>query len=95
MLYPMASKKFRTGPQPGSSVPTRVMTRDPKQDIHHSKALVPSNPKVGHSSRLVEYKPSYGYLKFHYGSVPLYFRQLKILKNQFLRVNQKFRQKVL
>ena len=25
--------------QPGSSVPTRVMTRDPGQKLHHSKAL--------------------------------------------------------
>ena len=84
MLYPMASKKFRTGPQPGSSVSTRVMTRDPGQNIHHSKALHARNPAVGHSSKSVEYEPSYGHLNFHYSSVPLYYKQLKILKNQFL-----------
>ena len=84
ILYPMAAKKFRTGPQPGSSVPTRVMTRDPKQNIHHSKALHASNPTVGHSSKSVKYEPSYGHLNFHYSSVPLYYKQLKILKNQFL-----------
>ena len=84
MLYTMASKKFRTGPQPGSSVPTRVMTRDPGQDIHHSKTLNASNPTVGHSSKSVKYDPSYGHLNLHYGSVPLYYKQLKFLKKQFL-----------
>ena len=64
MLYPIASKKFRTGPQPGSSVPTRVMTRNPVQKIHHSKALHASNLTVGHSSKSVKYEPSYGHLNF-------------------------------
>ena len=32
----------------------------------------------------VKYEPSYGHLNFHYSSVPLYYKQLKILKNQFL-----------
>ena len=58
-------KKILTGPQPGSSVPTRVMTRDPEQNIHHSKALHASNPTVGHSSKSVKYEPSYGHLNFH------------------------------
>ena len=58
MLYPMAAKKFRTGPRPGSSVPTRVMTREPEQTIHHSKALHARNPMVGHSSKLIGYEPS-------------------------------------
>ena len=86
MLYPMASKKFRTGPQPGSSVPTRVMTRDPGQKLHRLKALHASNTTVGHSSKSVKYEPIYGHLNFHYSSVPLYYnnKQLKILKNQFL-----------
>ena len=83
MLYPMASKKFQTGPLPGSSVPTRVMTRDPKQNIHHLKVLYASNPP-GHSSKSIKYEPSYGHLNFHYSPVPLYYKQLKILKNQFL-----------
>ena len=65
MLYLMASKKFRTGPQPGSSVPTRVMTRDPGQKLYHSKAIYARNTTVGHSSRSVGYAPSYGHLNFH------------------------------
>ena len=81
MLYPMASKKIRTGPQPGSSVPTKVMTRDPGQKIYHSKALYARNPTVGQS---VKYEPSYDHLNFHYSYVPLYYKQLKIFKNQFL-----------
>ena len=44
----------------GSSVPTRVMTRDPGEKLDHSKALYASNPTVGHLSGLVEYEPSYG-----------------------------------
>ena len=71
MLYPMASKKFRTGPQPGSSVPTRVMTRDPGQKIRHSKGLHASNTTVGHSSKSVKYEPSYGHLNFHLSLIPL------------------------
>ena len=64
MLYPMSSKKFRTGPQPGSSVPTRVMTRDPGQRLHHSKGLHTSNTTVGHSSKSAKYEPSYAHLNF-------------------------------
>ena len=58
-------KKFRAGPQPGSSVPTRVMPCDPKQDIYHLKALHASNTTISQSSRLVKYEPSYGHLNFH------------------------------
>ena len=65
MLYTMAAKNFRTGPQPGSSVPTRVMTRDPEQKLHHSKALHASNTTVGRSSKSVKCEPSYGNLNFH------------------------------
>ena len=71
MLYQMASKKFRTGPQPGSSVPIRVMTRDPGQKLQHSKALHVSNLTVGHSSKSVKYEPSYGHLNFHSSLIPL------------------------
>ena len=73
-------KNLGTGPQPGSSVPTRVLTRDPKQDIHHSKAIHASNPTVGHLSKSVKYEPSYGHLNFHYSSVPLYYKQMKKFK---------------
>ena len=76
MLYPMEPKKFRTGPQPGSSVPTRVMTRDPRQTIHNLKALYAWNTTVGHSSKSVEYEPSYGHLNFHYSLVPLYYKTI-------------------
>ena len=49
-----------------ATVPTRAMTRDPGQNIHHSKRpLQTSNKTVDHSSRLVEYDPSYGILNFH------------------------------
>ena len=92
----MALKKFRTGPQPGSSVPTRVMTRDPRQIIHHSKGLHASNSTVGHSSKSVKYEPSYGHLNFHYSSVPLYFKQSKIFKKSIFGESIKsFLQKVL
>ena len=64
MLYPMASKKLWTGPQPGSSVPTRVMTRDPGHKLHHSKALHARNPTIGHLSKSVKHEPSYGHLNF-------------------------------
>ena len=94
MLYPMASKKIWTGPQPGSSVPPQVMPRNPKQKLHHSKALYARNPAVGHSSKSVKYEPSYDHLNFHYSLVPLYYKQLKILNNQILEVDQKFFQKV-
>ena len=56
MFYPIALKKFRTGPRPGSSVPTRVMTRDPGQKLHHSKALHARNTTVGHLSKSVKYE---------------------------------------
>ena len=93
MLYPMASKKFRTGPQPGSSVPTRVMTRYPGQKIYHSKALHASNPTVGHSSKSIKYELNYGHLNFHYSSVPLNIIKNFKLKNLFLGVDQKFSSK--
>ena len=86
----MASKKFRNGPQPGSSVPTRVMTRDPGQKLHHSKALHARNTTVGHLSKSVKYEPSYGHLNFHYSSVQLYIIKNFKLKNLFLGVDQKF-----
>ena len=66
------------------------MTRDPKQNIHHLKALHASNPTVGQSSKLVTYELSYGHLNFHYSLVPLCYKQLKILNNQILEVDQKF-----
>ena len=63
MLYPMVRKKFWTGPQPGSSVPDRVMTRESRQKMSHSKEIYARNTTVGHSSKSVKYEPSYENLK--------------------------------
>ena len=71
MLYPMALKKFRTGPPPGSLVPIRVMTRDPGQKLHHSKAIHARNTTVGHSSKSVKYELSYGHLNFRLSIIPI------------------------
>ena len=37
------------------------MTRDPRQKLHHSKALHVMNTTVGHLSKSVKYEPSYSH----------------------------------
>ena len=37
------------------------MTRDPRQKLHHSKALHARNTTVGHLSKSVKYEPSYSH----------------------------------
>ena len=92
MLYPMAAKNF--GPGHNRVVQSRP-GHDPWPATKFTPFESPSRKEynVGHSSKTVKYEPSYGHLNFYYSSVPLYFnfkqlklyyKQLKILKNQFL-----------
>ena len=88
MLYPMAPKNFGPGhyrvvqsrPDPG---------HDPCPGTKITSFESPRVKEYNGTSKTVKYEPSYGQLNFHYSSVPLYYMQLQILKNQFLGVDQK------